>query len=402
MKTHLTLIIALFAMTLASAGNENKHKNVNGHRNPYMRYVVTKTAQTKAITAKRSRPNTTKIQVALLLDTSNSMDGLIEQAKSRLWNIVNTLTTLKYNGQTPNIEISLYEYGNDRLSAERNYIRQITTLTTDLDLISEKLFALHTNGGSEYCGAVIRDATRQLSWGDSTSDMKLIYISGNEGFDQGGINYKEAINDALRKGIYVNTIFCGGQQQGISLLWKDGADYGKGKYFNIDSNQAVEYIVTPYDDQITQCNIRINQTYISYGANGDDKKRNQETQDANAFKVSSANYTERTVQKSKSVYKNDSWDLVDKVKDDKKAVEKLKKDELPKELRNKSTAEINAYVDKKTKERDAIQKEVAELAKKRQAYIDNESKNKTKDDLGNAMSTSIVAIAKQKGYSVQN
>ena len=39
-----------------------------------------------------------KIQVALLLDTSNSMDGLIEQAKSRLWNIINTLTTLKYEG----------------------------------------------------------------------------------------------------------------------------------------------------------------------------------------------------------------------------------------------------------------------------------------------------------------
>ena len=52
----------------------------------------------------------TKIQVALLLDTSSSMDGLIDQAKSRLWNIVNTLTTLKYDGKTPDIEIALYEY----------------------------------------------------------------------------------------------------------------------------------------------------------------------------------------------------------------------------------------------------------------------------------------------------
>lgn len=29
------------------------------------------------------------IQLALLLDTSNSMDGLIDQARSRLWQIVN-------------------------------------------------------------------------------------------------------------------------------------------------------------------------------------------------------------------------------------------------------------------------------------------------------------------------
>jgi len=99
-----------------------------------------------------------KIQVALLLDTSNSMDGLIDQTKSRLWNIVNTLTTLKYNGQAPQVEIALYEYGNDGLKDE-NYIRQVTPLTQDLDLVSEKLFALRTNGGNEYCGAVIRDAS---------------------------------------------------------------------------------------------------------------------------------------------------------------------------------------------------------------------------------------------------
>jgi len=104
-----------------------------------------------------------KIQVALLLDTSNSMDGLIDQAKSRLWNIVNTLTTLKYNGQAPQVEIALYEYGNDGLKDE-NYFRQVTPLTQDLDLVSEKLFALRTNGGSEYCGAVIRDASTNLKW----------------------------------------------------------------------------------------------------------------------------------------------------------------------------------------------------------------------------------------------
>ncbi|RPI65426.1 MAG: hypothetical protein EHM44_00590, partial [Ignavibacteriales bacterium] len=33
------------------------------------------------------------IQLALLLDTSNSMDGLIDQAKSQLWKIVNELAT---------------------------------------------------------------------------------------------------------------------------------------------------------------------------------------------------------------------------------------------------------------------------------------------------------------------
>jgi hypothetical protein len=113
----------------------------------------------------------TKIQVAILLDTSNSMDGLIDQAKSRLWDIVNTLTTLKYQGRTPRIEIALYEYGNDGLSEKSDYIRKVAPMTADLDLISEKLFALRTNGGLEYCGAVIRKAVRALEWGDNPSDM---------------------------------------------------------------------------------------------------------------------------------------------------------------------------------------------------------------------------------------
>jgi hypothetical protein len=349
-----------------------------------------------------SASDNTRIQVALLLDTSNSMDGLIDQAKSRLWNIINTLTTLKYKGKTPVVEIALYEYGNDGLSAESNYIRKVTPLTTDLDLISEKLFALKTNGGNEYCGAVIGQAVNKLEWGNRSSDMKLIYIAGNEPFNQGDVSYKETIRDALTNDIFVNTIFCGSQSEGIQTYWKDGATRGKGKYFNIDSDRKVRFVETPYDARIEECNKRMNKTYISYGSAGAAKKQSQEAQDANAQSISGANYTERAVSKSKEAYKNDSWDLVDKAKGDKTAIKKLRKDELPAELKGKSTEEIEAVVVEKSKERTAIQKEIETLAKKRQAYIDEESrKTNTEDDLGAAISTSILELAKTKGYVTQ-
>ncbi|HEX8017082.1 MAG TPA: hypothetical protein VF465_17750 [Flavobacterium sp.] len=379
-------IPALFAVIVSLVSCNSSHANPK-------KDIRTK----KAVTVEN-----TKIQVALLLDTSSSMDGLIDQAKSRLWNIVNTLTTLKYEGNAPDIEIALYEYGNDGLSKESNYIRQITPLSTDLDLISEKLFALRTNGGNEYCGAVIQDATKQLKWAREKSNMKLIYIAGNEDFNQGAINYKEAISDALKNDIYVNTIFCGNKTEGINILWKDGADYGKGKYFNIDSNQAVQYIATPYDDEISKCDEKINKTYINYGSKGHEKKMNQAVQDQNAKKVSNANYTDRAVSKSKAVYKNESWDLVDKVKDDATAISKLKKEELPTELQNKSSEEIKTFVAQKSKERETIQKEISVLAKKRQEYIDTESKKtKKQDDLGNTINSSIIAFAKVKGYTVE-
>lgn len=350
----------------------------------------------------KNKSDNTRIQVALLLDTSNSMDGLIEQAKSRLWNIINTITTLKYQGKEPVVEIALYEYGNDGLSEKSNYIRQVTPLTNDLDLISEKLFALRTNGGSEYCGAVINEAIKKLTWGKQEADMKLMYIAGNEPFNQGGISYKESISEALHNDIFVNTIFCGNRMEGINTFWKDGADKGGGKYFNIDSDQRVSFIETPYDVQIEACNAKLNSTYIGYGVQGSRKKQNQIAQDNNAQSIHKSNYTERIVSKSKKVYDNRTWDIVDLAKEDSTAIAKMKTEDLPVEFKGKTKVEIEVIVAEKTKERESIQKEIATLSVKRQEYIDKQTKTATGgDDLGNAINLSIRELAVKKGYSVQ-
>lgn len=343
-----------------------------------------------------------KIQVALLLDTSNSMDGLIDQAKSRLWNIVNTLTTLKYNGQAPQVEIALYEYGNDGLKDE-NYIRQVTPLTQDLDLVSEKLFALRTNGGSEYCGAVIRDASTNLNWDGNEKSMKLIYIAGNEAFNQGKINYQDVIAKAKSKNIYTNTIFCGSRDEGIQTFWQNGASLGDGKFFNIDSDRKVIYIETPYDIKISQYNSQLNDTYISYGSRGSEMKSKQALQDVNAESQSASNAVERAVSKSKkNAYKNDHWDLVDKVEKDKSYISSIREEELPSELKGKNKAEISKIVAQKSADRDKIQKEIEILAKKRQEFIDTETKKRGNiegDDLGKAIEKSILEIGKKNGYS---
>ena len=47
--------------------------------------------------------NSSKIQAAILLDVSNSMDGLIEQAKAQLWTMVNVMGKAKCNGETPQV-----------------------------------------------------------------------------------------------------------------------------------------------------------------------------------------------------------------------------------------------------------------------------------------------------------
>ena len=57
------------------------------------------------------------VQIAILLDTSGSMEGLIEQAKSQLWKIVNEFAKAKQDGVTPEVQVALYEYGKSSLAA---------------------------------------------------------------------------------------------------------------------------------------------------------------------------------------------------------------------------------------------------------------------------------------------
>jgi hypothetical protein len=224
---------------------------------------------------------------------------------------------------------------------------------------------LRTNGGSEYCGAVIRDASMNLKWDDNNQSMKLIYIAGNEPFDQGRISYKEVIPTAKRKNIYTNTIFCGSRDEGIQTFWQNGASLGEGKYFNIDSDQKVIYIETPYDVRISECNTKLNDTYIYYGSHGSEFKAKQMLQDKNAEVQSVSNAVERTVAKSKkNAYKNDHWDLVDRAEKDVNFMSDVKAEELPAELKGKSKEEIKKAVAEKSAERQKIQKEIEELSKK--------------------------------------
>lgn len=314
------------------------------------------------------------IMLALLLDTSNSMDGLIDQAKSQLWKIVNELSSAKCDdGNRPQIRIALYEYGNDRLPASEGYIRQVSPLTDDLDEISERLFGLRTNGGNEFCGHVIRTALRQLDWSSSKSDLKMIFIAGNEPFTQGEVPYRAACELALEKDVVVNTIFCGDYEEGVRTAWKRGADITGGSYMSIEHSRRTVFVPTPYDDDIDRCNDRLNDTYIYYGRSGALKKEMQLSQDRNAESISESNKAERAISKSSHAYKNSSWDLVDAVKDNEKVIAETGEEHLPEEMRSMTIEQRKAYVMQKAGERKKIQEEIQKLSAKRQKYIEEHS-----------------------------
>jgi hypothetical protein len=343
-----------------------------------------------------------RIQLAILLDTSNSMDGLIGQAKSQLWKVVNELARARRNGKSPVLEVALFEYGNDGLAGSEGYLRMVSDLTTDLDRISEELFQLTTNGGSEYCGMVIDRAAEKLSWSRAKDVLKVIYIAGNEPFTQGPIPYAVSCAKAIKKGIIVNTIFCGGFEEGIATFWKDGADRADGRYMSIDQDEVVVAIDTPYDKDIVSLGNELNRTYVGYGSRGESLKSRQDVQDSNAASMGQEATVQRSVAKAQGAYSNSGWDLVDAVKSKDVDLGALKDEDLPAEMRKMTLAQKEQYVRDLTKRRTELQSKINITNEKRRAYLAAATKNSSdKSTLDVAILTSVKEQAEKMGFSIK-
>jgi von Willebrand factor type A domain len=304
-----------------------------------------------------------RIQIALLLDTSGSMDGLIGQARSQLWKVVNEYARATRNGHHARLEIALYQYGTDLLPAEAGYMRQVLPFTSDLDRVSEALFELTVRGSSEYCGEAIQKATFELGWSQAPGDLRVVFIAGNEPFDQGPVEYHTAIAQARARGIRVNTIHCGGDEPS----WRDAASMARGEFLMIDQNQVVAHVAAPQDDEIARLGLELNATYVAYGALGRAGLERQAAQDQNAASDRGA-LLARSYWKANGSYDNATWDLVDAARNG-TDLAGLPDDALPVEMRGLDAVGRKAFVERKQAERARLQKRIQELTAAREEFI---------------------------------
>jgi len=337
-----------------------------------------------------------RIQISILLDTSNSMDGLIDQARTQLWQIVDEFSKARRAGIRPVLQVAVYEYGNDRLASKQGYVRKVTGLTSDLDRVSEALFSLTTNGGSEFCGYAIDAAATQLQWSGSDQDIKAIFIAGNESFSQGPLPFAEAIATARSKGIKVNTIFAGNYQQGTRAGWQQGALVAGGDYMSIDHNQKIAHLVAPQDREIAELNSRLNQTYIPYGQQGAAALKRQQVQDSNSSSVSLGMLAERVKSKISAAYKATNWDLVDAVKEGEISLDNIEAEALPAPMVAMSAEEQVAFIEEKASERDDLKNQIADLNQQRDNWI-AEQKAKTKKPEANTVSDALSEAIRKQG-----
>ena len=358
---------------------------------------------THAADAKSEQP---VVQIAILLDNSGSMSGLIAQAKTQLWNIVNEFISAKQDGKAPRVQVALFAYGLNNAPAKDGYIHQLSPLTDDLDKLSEQLFSISQKdaGSEEYCGWVIRDAVEKLEWDNSPKTYKAIFIAGNEPFTQGSVKYTAACKSAISKGIIVNTIHCGSESDGISGMWKDAAAMSDGRFLIINHNAQVAAIPAPQDKDIAELNTQLNTTYVAYGAKGGEGKSRQISQDANAAAAQAAPevMAKRAASKASANYSNSGWDLVDRCKEKNFDITKVAEAELPEEMRKLSVEERKTYVEKKRTEREDLQKKLSTLAVERDKFVAEKQKEQSKDPtLASAVTTAVREQAEKKGVSFE-
>lgn len=338
-----------------------------------------------------------KIQVAILLDVSNSMDGLIDQAKAQLWNMVNTMGNARCDGLQPAFELALYEYGRPNNGEEKGYIRQLHAFTGNLDQVSSTLFSLNTNGGDEYCPQVIVESAEDLPWDKGSTTYKAIFIAGNESFRQGKVPWSLACEKARQKGVIVNTIYCGDRQEGIAEYWNLGAECGNGSFTNINQDVKAREIDTPYDSMLFVLNDKLNTTYISYGARGVEASAMQADMDKANYTFSKSAAAKRAEVKSKAgLYKNEDWDMVDAMEADKDFLSKMDREQLPSSLKKMNKAEIEKVLVQAKKERGGVQQQIAALSEKRNEFIRKELAKPGQDSGTPTLETEIERIIRQQ------
>lgn len=356
-------------------------------------------AETNPVPQAKGKP----IDVVLCLDVSGSMNGLIDSAKRKLWDIVNDLGKAK---PAPELRVGLYSYGHTTYDAKRGWVRKEADLTHDLDLIYQKLFALTINGGTELVARVCRDAVEEQKWAEDKSALRIIFVCGNESANQDKqVALQDVATQALSKSININTIYCGPVSSGDAVGWKDFARICDGQFASIDQNRAaVAQIATPHDKQIAELSAKLSTTYIAYGKEGKAKQENQLRQDANAAAAGIAVEAARGASKATALYRNEGWCLVDRTMREKDFdVKKVAVEDLPDNMKKMTPEQREAFVKDMVGKRKAMQDEITKLNTQRTQYIAEQvKKNPGKADqaFDEALRKTIREQAAKKGIEI--
>ena len=376
-------------------------------------------------------PTAPKMEVVFAIDTTGSMGGLIAGAKSKIWSIVNEIVTAK---PRPDIRVGFVAY-RDKGDA---YVTQVHPLTDDLDKAFSTLQTFEASGGGdgpEHVNAGLHDAVEKVGWsagGSANQNLyQVIFLVGDFpphlDYDD-GLDYKTDVAKAANRGIFVNAIRCGPNLE-TEKIWLDIAKRGHGSYFTLAQNGGTVEVPTPYDDEMIRTGAALELTTIARadatsqlnyaksraatgmggfgigGAFSEDARVAalpgaplSAAAAAEAKDKGVSNYIARQSFNAQSGQIYGAFDMVTQIQNGRKFAD-IKEDEWPAALKKMTPAQREVFVKRKIEERVALQKQLSELGKKRDAFLQAElKKNGGKDGFDQKMLETFKTQAATRGF----
>ena len=351
-------------------------------------------------TAPEIKPTKPRIEVCFVLDTTGSMSGLIEGAKQKIWSIANEMISAK---PTPELKIGLIGY-RDRGD---EYVVKSFKLTDDIDSIYAHLRAFEAGGGGdtpESVNEALAEAIDKMPWSQDRKVLKIVFLVGDAPphMDYAdGPKYPDLCRAAAKKDLIINTVQCGGMAE-TTPIWQEIAKMSEGSYVAIAQSGNMAVVSTPMDDDLAKLNKRMGGTLIPYG----DAEVRREVGAKQAFAESApaaaaADRLSYNAHTKKSV--QGAGELLDALAHNELNLESIDKKNLPAEFQKLSREEIEARIAKTQEERAAVQKEIDEVSKKRDAYIQAENKRLAAEGKGDSFDEKIAETirkqAEEKGIT---
>jgi hypothetical protein len=308
-----------------------------------------------------------KVDIVFALDTTGSMGGLIEGAKTKIWEIARRAQ----QGQpTPQLRVGLVAYRD----VGDAYVTKVLDLSSDMDSVYAALTEFRAEGGGDTPEHVLKglhDAIDEEHWADDPQAVKLIYLVGDAPphFDyHDGLTRDAVLADATSKGIRISAIRCGNDPETLAA-WTEIAQRTDGEVSSIVQSGGVAAVTTPYDAELARLNAALSRTEVHYGSSAE--RRVAADVLAKNLSAPAAAQADRA-----SFYNAAAASTAGPTKKDLAAaapssapMASLAPADLPEEMQAMTLDERTHFVDQKRADRTAILAQVEQARAKREEYL---------------------------------
>jgi von Willebrand factor type A domain len=322
------------------------------------------------------QPKPVAIEVVFCLDTTGSMTGMIDGAKSKIWAICNQML----NGRPmPILKVGLVAFRDKG----DEYVTKVYDLRDDLDEVYADVQTFVATGGGDTPEAVnqaLDDAVNKISWSRDGNTLKILYLVGDAPPHMDytdDVKYPITCALAAQRGILINTIQCGNDAD-CTRYWKDICERGKGAYVAIPQGGGTKGISTPFDRRLAEINAELARSTIVFG---DPTKRENDMKKA---KVVESLATEIAADRAGYLAKEGRvarYDLLDAIRSGKFDLASIPSQQLPAELQKMTLKERREHLARLAEKRTKLLTEARDLDRQRGTHMMREmDKNKDSFD----------------------